>query len=109
MLSRAYAEYNAIRHFWRRLGSAAAGDSRSVVLEQLGWLYAFSCLDKHLVYFYQGKYTDDANFSQLIKDGVLDVCATLKPNVVALVDAMAPPDFVLNSVLGRSDGRVSCT
>jgi acyl-CoA oxidase len=30
----------------------------------------------------------------------------LKPEAVALVDVLAPPDFALNSVLGKSDGKV---
>ena len=35
----------------------------------------------------------------------VDLEAALAPESVALVDAFAPPDFVLNSVLGASDGR----
>ena len=40
---------------------------------------------------------------------VLRLCATLRPDAVALVDAVAPPDFCLKSVLGSSDGEVSRT
>jgi acyl-CoA oxidase len=35
------------------------------------------------------------------------LCARLKPDAVALVDVLAPPDFVLNSALGHSNGKVS--
>ena len=31
----------------------------------------------------------------------------LKGEAVALVDALAPPDFILNSAIGLSNGRVS--
>ncbi|XP_018014584.1 peroxisomal acyl-coenzyme A oxidase 3 [Hyalella azteca] len=37
---------------------------------------------------------------------VTRLCAALRPDAVPLVDAVAPPDFCLNSVLGRHDGRV---
>lgn len=30
----------------------------------------------------------------------------LKPEAVSLVDSIAPPDFILNSALGMSDGKV---
>lgn len=31
----------------------------------------------------------------------------MKKNAVAVADALAPPDFILNSVIGKSDGKVS--
>ena len=34
------------------------------------------------------------------------VCRELKPNALALVDAVAPPDFVLNSAIGHSSGKI---
>lgn len=36
------------------------------------------------------------------------MCLELKDDAVSLVDVIAPPDFVLNSALGRSDGEVTC-
>lgn len=36
----------------------------------------------------------------------MDLFSKLKSEAVALVDVLAPPDFVLNSVLGKSDGKV---
>lgn len=43
----------------------------------------------------------------LLREAVLQLCSQLKPEAVALADVIAPPDFVLNSVLGSSDGNVS--
>nr|CAD7602534.1 unnamed protein product [Timema genevievae] len=51
-------------------------------------------------------YLTDGQSAQLLCDGILDLCAQLKPDAVALVDAIAPPDFVLNSALGGSDGHL---
>lgn len=42
----------------------------------------------------------------IIREGILKLCEELKPDAVPLVDAIAPPDFILNSCLGRSDGQV---
>ena len=34
------------------------------------------------------------------------LCTQLKNEAVALVDALAPPDFILNSPIGHSNGKV---
>jgi acyl-CoA oxidase len=42
-----------------------------------------------------------------LQDSILDLMTTkVRPHAVKLVDAWAIPDFLLNSALGRSDGRV---
>jgi acyl-CoA oxidase len=53
-----------------------------------------------------GGYAVGPDPAQLIRDGILDLFSKLKPEAVTLVDVLAPPDFVLNSVLGKSDGKV---
>jgi acyl-CoA oxidase len=42
----------------------------------------------------------------LIRETTLELCAEMKNDAIALVDAMAPPDYVLNSILGESTGLV---
>lgn len=42
----------------------------------------------------------------MVKDGILHLCDVLKPDFMGVIDAMAPPDYVVDSVLGRSDGKV---
>ena len=49
----------------------------------------------------------DGSASLLFKETIIGLCASLKCEVVALVDSVAPTDFILNSVLGYSDGKVS--
>lgn len=47
-----------------------------------------------------------AEASVWLQTCVTTLCAELLPDAVALVDAVAPADFALGSVLGSSDGRV---
>ena len=53
-----------------------------------------------------GGYCNGPNPAQFVRDGILKLCKELKVEVVSLVDVLAPPDFILNSVLGKSDGNV---
>jgi len=43
---------------------------------------------------------------RLVRDGLLTQCSALQPDSVLIVDALAPPDHILNSVLGCADGHV---
>ncbi|RZC33101.1 peroxisomal acyl-coenzyme A oxidase 3, partial [Asbolus verrucosus] len=104
ILTRVFAEYNAINLYCNEILNAE--DSLRGVLTQLGILYGLSSLDRHSVFFYEGGFANTPAFSQLVKEGVLHMCSMIKNDVLAIIDAMAPPDFVLNSVLGKSDGKL---
>lgn len=56
--------------------------------------------------FDAGGYATDSNLADLVREGILQMCSQLKPEAVAVADSLAPPDFVLNSVIGKSDGKV---
>jgi acyl-CoA oxidase len=55
--------------------------------------------------FLASGYIDGKQF-HLLGSKVQEIMAELRPNAVALVDAFAVPDYLLNSALGRSDGNV---
>ena len=97
----------ALKYYWKRIHDIHVERNLIPVLENLSFLYGLSCLDKHLLYFYQGEYANGPDFVSTVKDGVLEICSILKPDIVSVIDALAPPDFVVNSVLGKSDGKVS--
>ncbi|XP_063220753.1 peroxisomal acyl-coenzyme A oxidase 3 [Bacillus rossius redtenbacheri] len=105
-LSIAYAEHNVLEYFWKRCECPKLEPSIRAVLEKWYLLYGLWCLDKHLVIFYQGEYAQGPALADLVGRAVLELCEQLKPEAVATVDALSPPDFALNSVLGRSDGKV---
>ncbi|CAH1121403.1 unnamed protein product [Ceutorhynchus assimilis] len=104
ILSRVYLEYLALQRFWEKADKADS--SLKGTLNKLGALYGLHCLDKNLVYFYQGGFTNDSRFSSIVKDSILHLCDALKPDFLGVIDGMAPPDFIVNSVLGKSDGKL---
>ncbi|KAK3762563.1 hypothetical protein RRG08_045030, partial [Elysia crispata] len=70
------------------------------VLQRLAALYGLWRVEKHLATLYQG-----GEAPRIIREAILLLCQQLKPDAVSLVDAIAPPDFILNSPIGASDGQ----
>jgi acyl-CoA oxidase len=77
------------------------------VLTKLCSLFGAITLEKRLGDLYGGGYASpNSNVDRLLREGIIMLCRDLVNNVVALVDVLAPSDFVLNSALGMSDGEV---
>lgn len=104
VLTKAYAEYLAIMFSLEYLDKM--DESVKPVLLKLFHLYGLWSLDQHLVELYQGGYAQGESLARLVRDAVLELCSELKHEMVSVVDALAPTDFVLNSVLGKSDGNL---
>lgn len=105
-LSVVYAENNALTYFWRRCISQDLDSAIQTVMRKLHILYGLWCIEKHLTLFYQGGFASDSRLADLVKEGILQMCSQLKPEAVAVADSLAPPDFVLKSVIGKSDGKL---
>lgn len=92
-----------------KIQEAVEPEIRNVLLKLFA-LYALFSLDKyHLGTVYQGGILNGTDLTTLLQESILRLCSELKNDAVSLVDVLAPPDFVLNSVLGASDGQVSFT
>lgn len=76
------------------------------VLRRLALLYGLWSLDAHSSTLYEGGYYAGSAPNRLVRAAILQLCAELKPDAIALVDVFAPPDFILNSVLGASNGAI---
>ncbi|KAH9629259.1 hypothetical protein HF086_008341 [Spodoptera exigua] len=93
-LTKSYAEYLAIIFFLESMDKKE--DGLKPVLHKLFCLYGLWSLDQHL----------GESLARLLREAILELCGDLKGEVVSIVDALAPTDFVLNSVLGKSDGKL---
>ena len=105
-LSLAYIEHYVIDRFAIFCNRPDLAPEIAAALRKLLLLFGLWSLEKHMATLYQGGYATGPVPSSLIREGILDLCCALKGDAVALVDAIAPPDFILNSCLGQSDGEV---
>ena len=79
------------------------------VLTKLLSLFAANLIStKYIGVLYEGGFvtSNGPNVNDLLQTGILGLLTDLKNDAVSLVDSIAPPDFILNSPLGMSDGNV---
>uniref|UniRef100_A0A182W7I8 Acyl-coenzyme A oxidase n=1 Tax=Anopheles minimus TaxID=112268 RepID=A0A182W7I8_9DIPT len=92
--------------FGKFLSNLETGPERQA-LERLGSLYGAGTILRHIGLFYQGGYfSTQPNAMALLQQAVLELLPAIKQDAIAIVDAIAPPDFIINSPLGMSDGDV---
>lgn len=105
-LSLVFIEHYSLDIFWNGLcnDKNVKPEIRNV-LTKCFVLYGYWSLEKHLGIMHERGFPRSVSI-QRIRTTILEVCLVLKNEAVALVDAVAPPDFVLNSILGSSDGQV---
>ncbi|XP_066246388.1 peroxisomal acyl-coenzyme A oxidase 3-like [Euwallacea similis] len=101
----AFIEQFFIKKFLDKILECPDNSLKSVLTDLLS-LFGLFNLDKFLSLMYQGGYASGAKPAVLIQDAIISKCEKLKDEAVALVDVVAPPDFILNSILGSSDGKV---
>lgn len=104
-LSLALAEYYALCSFKKKFESEALVDLKPTLFN-IFLIYGFWNLDKHLATFYIGGFADGSKFSEVVRASLIKECEAIKDSSVSIADALSPPDYVLNSVIGKSDGKV---
>lgn len=106
-LSTVLAEYHAMCCFKKKYYEPETLDELKPVLLNIFLVYGLWMIDKHLATFYIGKFADGSEFSEFIRSNLMKSCETMKDSgAVAIADSLSPPDFVLNSIIGKSDGQV---
>lgn len=105
-LVRAYPEYYALRTFKERCSRSDVSKEIRATLHKTYLIYAYWSLDKHMTSFYQGGFATGSAFADGVRRTLLQYCSQLKDISVTVADALAPPDFALDSVIGKADGRL---
>lgn len=103
-LSRAFSEYYALRSYCQRLQQSDVTTELKPVLHLIYAIYGLWSIEKHLPTFYQGSFAVGNGFAEAVRTELLSACSEFKDSAVSVADSLAPPDFALNSVIGRSDG-----
>ncbi|XP_068150994.1 peroxisomal acyl-coenzyme A oxidase 3 isoform X1 [Drosophila tropicalis] len=104
-LSIIYAERTIYHVFYKFVASLPASAEKEVLTKVLSF-YGGNLVTKYSAIFYQGGYFRNNSHIELYQQGILDLLPVLKDEAIAIVDAIAPTDFILNSPLGMSDGNV---
>lgn len=105
-LALAFIEHTVLQRYYDYTHDSSTPGSLQSVLKKLCCLYGLWSLSKHIAVLYQGGYFVGEVPSKIVQDAILDLCAQLKDDAVSLVDAIAPPDFILNSPIARADGEL---
>jgi len=77
------------------------------LLTQMGVLYGLWSLEKWSSYLFEANVIKSGSPTlKDIRERILELCAKMKDNSLTLAEVLAPPDWVLRSSLGQSDGKL---
>ncbi|KAG9346948.1 hypothetical protein JZ751_005875 [Albula glossodonta] len=105
-LALAFIEHTVLQRFHDFSHSEDTPAGLSPVLQRLSALYGLWALSNHMAILYQGGYFCGKEPVDFIQTAIVKLCSQLKDEAVSLVDVVAPPDFILNSTLGKADGQL---
>lgn len=105
-LAIAFVEGAILQRFYEVSHDPSVPAELAAVLRRLCALYGLWSMEKHMVMLYQGGYFAGSTPAKTWREAILKLCLELKNEAVSLVDTLAPPDFILDSPLGFSDGNV---
>ncbi|PGG97421.1 hypothetical protein GX51_07332 [Blastomyces parvus] len=107
-LSRAHSQSILVINFYNAIindsNTIPSAQTRST-LRDLFRLFALSTMEAEAREFYSCGAVSNEDLDA-VTPRVFDLMQRIRPHAVSLVDAWAIPDFLLNSALGRYDGKV---
>ncbi|KAF1757214.1 hypothetical protein GCK72_013669 [Caenorhabditis remanei] len=103
-LSVAYTEHTMIDWVQKFIEEVEDVTVKTVLQKVLN-LFSLFLLERHLATLYITGYASGGKFGEDLREKLRHAVAELKPESMALVDSIAPDDFILHSALGASDGR----
>lgn len=105
-LALTFMELTVVQRFLEHAHSSSVPPSLQAVLKRLSTLYGLWSLSQHVALLYRGGYISGEQTGRSMEDAILALCVQLKDDAVALVDVIAPSDFVLGSPIARADGEL---
>lgn len=105
-LSLVYGERIIFVSFYKAIKELSGHPEEQRVLYQLLSFYGLNLANKYMATLYEGGFCVGQAPARLVKEAILHLLPLIKKEAISLVDAIAPPDFILNSPLGMSDGQV---
>ncbi|XP_055712860.1 peroxisomal acyl-coenzyme A oxidase 3-like isoform X2 [Phlebotomus papatasi] len=104
-LSIVYAKRMIFLAFYNRILELKESPETKALTRLLS-LYGATVLITHLSILYQGGFATGPKAAEIYEQGILILLPQIKKDALALVDALAPPDFILNSPLGAANGEI---
>ncbi|XP_014236981.1 peroxisomal acyl-coenzyme A oxidase 3-like isoform X1 [Trichogramma pretiosum] len=106
-LTLVYGEHALTQQFIKNNSNPVFTSDEKRILDKLCSLYAACNIEKRLGDFYSGGFAMlNSKMDSLIRQGIILLCRELVAESVSLVDVLAPPDSVIDSPLGMSDGNI---
>lgn len=106
-LAIAYGQRSIFVTFHQHIQSLEDSPEKAVLSKLLSLYGSNLVLKNYLGVMYEGGFIQAGiNSGELLQSGILSILPDLKNEAVSLVDAIAPPDFIVNSPLGYQDGRI---
>ncbi|KAI9019467.1 hypothetical protein CLU79DRAFT_758946 [Phycomyces nitens] len=107
-ISRAHCQLVLVSNFLGAVFAKDQGDispANRLVLQKVATLFCLSTMEQEVADFLTSGYLSPSQ-SLLIRQQTIKALKDIRPEVVALVDAFALPEYLLNSALGGNEGRV---
>jgi len=105
-LSRVYSEMILVVNFYKALGCLQLSTPTAGVIQDLFRLYAIYTMESDSRSFATTNAVTNSSLDALPDTILILMTEKIRPHAVKLVDAWAVPDYLLDSALGRYDGKV---
>lgn len=105
-LAVAYGHRAIFNAFYQSIKAAEQSPEKAVLTNLLSLYGSNLIIKNYLSTMYEGEFLKDINGGDLLRAGILEILPLLKNEAISLIDAIAPPDFIVDSPLGMADGRV---